>query len=161
VIGYIVRCLCSNATGSLGLYILQGVFLLIPPIFFAATIYMVYSRVVRAVHGESMSLISTRWTTRIFVAGDFFCLGIQGDGAGLLGKIQTTQIGNEIIVVGLGLQILLFALFIFCCATFHLRCRASGPTTDVPWEATLNLLYAVSAAILLRNICECLSQPGD
>ncbi len=156
-IGYIVRTLAYNDTGSLVLYLLQAIFLLIPPVLFAASLYMVYSRIVRAVHGESSSLIPPRWTTTIFVVGDFFCLNIQSGGAGLLANPKNAALGNNIIVAGLGLQVLLFAGFMVACRTFHVRFRArlaaAGRTRhDVPWETLLYMLYATSTAILVRNI---------
>ncbi|RDW74187.1 hypothetical protein BP5796_07629 [Coleophoma crateriformis] len=84
VIGYISRAAATNATGSLIAYIFQALFLLLAPVCFAASLYMVYSRVVRAVHGDSFSLVSPRWTTVIFVLGDWTCLNIQSSGSGLL-----------------------------------------------------------------------------
>ena len=117
---------------------------------------MVYSRVVRAVDGQGFSLISPRWTTIIFVLGDFFCLNIQSTGGGLLVKPKTVQAGNYIIVGGLVLQVLIFMGFMACCLTFNIRFRAhmaeTGATTDIPWQSCLNMLYSTSLAILGRNI---------
>ena len=117
---------------------------------------MVYSRVVRAVHGESFSFISPRWTTAIFILSDSICLSIQSNGGGLLVKPSTVLVGDYIIVAGLGLQILMFAGFMLCCMTFNIRFRAhiaeTGTTSDIPWQSCLNMLYLTSLAILVRNI---------
>ncbi|CAK7223585.1 hypothetical protein SBRCBS47491_005258 [Sporothrix bragantina] len=176
VIGYINRAAAYNATGSLIPYLLQSLFLLLAPIFFAATLYMVYSRIVRAVHGEHLSLITPRWTTRIFVFLDFSFLSIQSDGGGLLAKTKTAQIGSYIIVAGLILQVLAFLGFMVCCIVFHRRFAASQsqsqprryiddmaqhadghhphttPATSVPWRSCLYMLYATSMAVLARNL---------
>ncbi|MCJ1388816.1 hypothetical protein MMC18_001666 [Xylographa bjoerkii] len=155
-IGYIARAAAFNSTGALSPYILQAIFLLLPPVLFAASLYMVYSRVVRAVQGENFSLISPRRTTVIFVLGDFFCLSIQSDGGGLLIKPNTVHVGDCIIVAGLGLQILMFAGFMMCCLSFNIRFRAhiakTGATSDIPWQSCLNMLYSTSLAVLVRNI---------
>jgi len=134
----------------------QGVFLVLAPILFAASLYMVYSRVVRSVHGERFSLMAPRWNTVVFVVGDLTCLNIQGAGAGLLFKPATVKIGNWIVTGGLALQLVLFVGFLWCCVTFHTRYRAhlaqTGATTDIPWQTRLFMLYGASAAIIVRNI---------
>ena len=156
VIGYIGRAAAYNDTGTLGPFMVQGVFLVLPPIFFAASLYMVYSRLVRSVDGASLSLMSPRWTTRIFVSGDWICLNIQGAGAGLLFKPATMQTGNWIVTAGLAIQLMLFIGFIGCCATFHRRFRAhlarTGATTDIPWQTCFYMLYGTSLAVMVRNI---------
>nr|RBQ98114.1 hypothetical protein FVER53263_00259 [Fusarium verticillioides] len=156
VLGYFFRALCYNATDSLPLNIMQALFLLLPPVFFAATLYMVYSRLVRAVGGESCSLISVRWTTRLFVLGDVLTFNIQGNGGGLLANADLVHIGNIIVITGLIAQILLFLAFVACCVVFHRRFRVHLRHTSMPvairWEAYLNMLYFTSALILVRNI---------
>ncbi|MCJ1413704.1 hypothetical protein MMC32_000028 [Xylographa parallela] len=155
-IGYISRAAANNATGALPPYLIQAIFLLLPPVLFAASLYMVFARVIRAVQGDSFSLISPRWTTRIFVLGDVTCLLIQSNGSGLLAKQKTVLTGDYIIVAGLGLQVLLFAGFMVCCLTFNIRFRGhmakTGAASDIPWQSSLNMLYATSLAILVRNI---------
>ena len=117
---------------------------------------MVYSRVVRAVHGERFSLLSPKWCTRIFVAGDLLCLNIQSAGAGFLPRPKLVSIGNGIIVTGLGLQVLIFAGFMWCCILFHRKfarhLRSTGHTVDVQWESVLWMLYGTSVVISIRNI---------
>jgi hypothetical protein len=116
---------------------------------------MVYSRVVRAVDGERFSIISPRWCTRIFVIGDMMCLNIQSSGAGLLGNPKLIKHGDAIIVCGLGLQVIIFAGFMYACVRFHIRFRrylGKEGRTDVSWEATLNMLYITSVVISIRNI---------
>jgi RTA1 like protein len=118
---------------------------------------MVYSRVVRALKADHLSLISPRRTTIIFVLGDFICLTIQSNGGGLLAHENLVHLGEYLIVGGLVIQVLLFAGFMLCCLTFNLRFRAheaggSVPTSNIPWQSCLNMLYATSLAILVRNI---------
>ena len=145
-----------NSTGALLPYVLQAIFLVLPPVFFAATLYMVYSRIVRAIKGEAFSLISTRWTTRLFVIGDLVTLNIQSSGSGLLTNQDLVLIGDYIVFAGLGLQVLMFAAFVYCCAIFNIRFRAhqgqTGGSNAGTWQSRLNMLYATSLLILIRNI---------
>ncbi|KAI9661676.1 MAG: hypothetical protein M1821_008914 [Bathelium mastoideum] len=156
VIGYTARATASNSTGSLAPYLIQAIFLLLPPVLFAATLYMVYSRVVRAVQGERFSLLSPRWTTAIFIFSDFQSLSIQSNGAGLLDRPRTVHIGDYIIIAGLAIQIVMFAGFMLCCLTFNHRLRVhiaeTGSASGIPWQPCLKMLYAASLAILARNI---------
>ncbi|KAJ4319315.1 hypothetical protein N0V84_006399 [Fusarium piperis] len=156
VLGYIFRAAAWNATGSLIFYIMQAVFLLIPPVFFAATLYMVYSRLVRALKGEEFSLISPRWTTIIFVIGDLATLNVQSSGAGMLADDERAATGNKIVVAGLILQVLLFIGFMICCLVFHLRYKAhltdNYVVSDVPWKSCLHMLYWTSMMVLVRNV---------
>ncbi|KAK4569805.1 hypothetical protein LTR86_002774 [Recurvomyces mirabilis] len=163
VLGYITRAISTNATGNLVLFLVQSIFLLLPAVFFAATLYMVYSRVIRAVDGERFSLVTTRRTTIYFVVGDFACLNVQSTGGGLLGSStdSTVKIGQYMVVAGLILQILMFAAFVGCCLVFQMRYQAHLSTAadatarshdSILWYACLYMLYGTSAAILLRNL---------
>ncbi|KAM5349126.1 hypothetical protein ACJ41O_008949 [Fusarium nematophilum] len=155
-LGYICRAMAWDSTDSLPLYIMQATFILIPPSFFAASLYMVYSRIVRAVQGDTCSLISPRWTTRFFVIGDIVTLNIQSTGAGLVANPEHAHVGNPIVVTGLIFQVLLFIVFVMCCIVFHRRFRAhlaeNGGTTNIPWRSCLHMLYWTSVAILVRNV---------
>lgn len=156
VIGYAARAAAYNSTGSLPVYTIQAIFLVLPPVFFAATLYMVYSRIVRAVKGQNLSLIAPRWTTAIFVLGDLLCLNVQSSGSGLLVKASTERIGSWIVVGGLVIQVLLFIGFMICCLIFHSRFRSHvaqvGDSTGIPWRSCLHMLYATSIIILVRNV---------
>jgi hypothetical protein len=156
VAGYIARIFAYYSTSSLGAFIVQAVLLLLPPVLFAATLYMVYARIVRSVQGEHFSAIPPRWMTRLFVCGDLLCLNVQSVGAGLTPHAKVAAIGDAIIVAGLGLQVLIFAVFVVYCARFHRRFRAhvadAGEVGDMPWEQSLNMLYATSLLIQARNV---------
>ncbi|KAM0417355.1 hypothetical protein ACHAPT_012671 [Fusarium lateritium] len=117
---------------------------------------MVYSRLVRALGADKFSLVSPRWTTRIFVVGDLVTLNVQSSGAGLLANDERAALGNKIVIAGLILQVLLFIGFMICCLVFHLRYRAHLTDTyavsHVPWKSCLHMLYWTSIMVLVRNI---------
>jgi hypothetical protein len=76
VIGYIGRALAVNNTGELGPFVIQATFILLPPAFFAASIYMILARIIRAVDGDHLSIINPRLVTKIFVFGDWASIGV-------------------------------------------------------------------------------------
>ncbi|OKL57749.1 hypothetical protein UA08_07105 [Talaromyces atroroseus] len=156
VVGGLPRAAAHGFTGSLVPYIVQDICLVISPVFFAATLYMVYARIVTAAMGETYSPIPPRRTTIIFVFGDLSCLNIQAGSAGLLPHPRIANIGDYIIVVGLILQVLMFIGFMACCLLFNKRfCKhmaETGNTRDIPWQSCLNMLYGTSLTVLARNI---------
>lgn len=157
IIGYAGRAASYSMTGELAPYITQSIFLLLAPVLFAASLYMTLGRLIRRVQGDSCSIIPPGWLTKIFVFGDVFSFLVQGSGAGLMasGSASSMKNGENIVVAGLVLQILMFGLFVLTGAIFNVRFRKLAPTarqTDIPWQSTLYMLYVTSAFIMLRNI---------
>lgn len=155
-IGYAARAGASNNTGKLMPYIIQSIFVLLAPTLFAATVYMVLARIIRAVDGEKLSPIRMELITKIFVTCDIVTFFVQGGGGGLMAVSSLTNIGQDIVLAGLVLQILTFALFVFTAVTFDQRIRKT-PTSaiiqgDVSWKQHLRSLYAISAMIFIRSI---------
>jgi hypothetical protein len=61
-------------------FIIQGTLLLVGPLFFAATVYMMLGRAVRCAAAETVSRVGSRWYTRVFVTADVSTLVVQGLG---------------------------------------------------------------------------------
>lgn len=72
-------------------YVIQQLFLLLAPSFFAASIYMILGRIIRLLNGESNSLIRTSWLTKIFVTGDVLSFLMQGSGMPLITTLITSE----------------------------------------------------------------------
>ncbi|RSL98998.1 hypothetical protein CEP52_009957 [Fusarium oligoseptatum] len=161
VVGFIGRVAANNATDQLMPYILQSLFLLIPPSLFAASIYMTLGRIMRGLgpKGEMCSIIKVKWLTTTFVVGDVFSFLIQSTGAGLMASGGDPKLGENIVVGGLVIQILFFGLFVAASVVFHLRYRRNSanwpgaqPAGNFDWEKMMLMLYSTSALILIRCI---------
>jgi hypothetical protein len=69
------------------------------------------------------------------------------------------QMGENIILGGLILQILVFMVFVVVAGTWHRRLeayqmsRGVARAGDLPWQRYITLLYAASACIAIRNTC--------
>ncbi|KAL8917620.1 MAG: hypothetical protein Q9172_005761 [Xanthocarpia lactea] len=157
-IGYIGRIVGHSRPDSLPAYIVQSIFILVAPALFAASIYMTLGRLIRATHAQSHSVIRVTWLTKVFVCGDVLTFFIQGGGGGIMASHDPDKVklGQNIILAGLFLQIILFGLFVLVSIIFHFRLRKQ-PTQasyagDVQWQKMLWVLYAVSAIIMVRNI---------
>jgi len=162
IIGYIARAVAHNNTDSIPVYTIQSLLLLLAPILFAASIYMILGRLIRVLDGQSHSLIGTNWITRIFVGGDVLCFMTQGAGGGLLSQAKTKKdmnTDNNIILGGLILQVVVFCFFVAVAVVFHLRMRKrptqaaiSGPLGGAKWSRLLIGLYITSVMIAVRNL---------
>lgn len=156
IIGYGARAAAHNATGELIPFIIQNTLTLLPPVLFAASIYMVLGRIIVAVQGEPYSLIRPSILTKVFVGGDIASFCIQGGGAGIMAQGGNAETGEKIIVGGLLVQIIMFGLFIITAVLFQTRYqkhKAAVATCDaMGWRASMNMLYGVSALIMVRSI---------
>ncbi|KAG4426423.1 hypothetical protein IFR04_000305 [Cadophora malorum] len=161
-IGYVGRLISAGqeyGEWSTGPYIMQTLSILLAPAFFAASIYMILGRLIVLVDGESHSPIRVKWLTKIFVGGDVLSFLAQSAGGGMLGKAKKqsdVDLGENIIIAGLAIQVLFFGLFVIVSAIFHFRIRAMpslrSKQISVPWQSYLFILYIASALILVRSV---------
>ncbi|KAF2126540.1 RTA1-domain-containing protein [Dothidotthia symphoricarpi CBS 119687] len=139
-------------------YIIQGVLLLVGPLFYAATTYMMLGRTILLAGGEDVSLIKPKWYTRIFVAADVSTLIIQGLGASIMGtmKLNLAIAGEKVVIAGLALQVFTFVVFLVASVDFQIRMNRKvnnyTATEDLSnnWRKMLWILYSVSTLILFR-----------
>lgn len=81
-VGYAGRAASARQAPDFTLmpYIIQSLLLLLGPSFFAASIYMVFGRIIRLTGGERHSMIRPSWLTKIFVVGDVLSFFVQSGG---------------------------------------------------------------------------------
>lgn len=58
----------------------QSLLLLLAPALFAASVYMIFGRLIRLLGGERYSIIRVKWLTKIFVLGDALSFLVQSGG---------------------------------------------------------------------------------
>ena len=83
IIGYIGRAIAHSNTTTIGLYILENIFILLAPTLFTASIYMTLGRVIRRVGAEHLSVIRVSRLTKTFVWGDVLSFVVQGNSSSL------------------------------------------------------------------------------
>lgn len=156
IIGYIGRAIAHDNTGGLEPYMIQSLMLLLAPALFAASIYMTLGRVILSVDGARLSIIRPGWLTKLFVLGDVFSFVIQGSGGGLLARGNNLALGQNIILGGLGIQILMFGLFGATAVAFHIRLHrwptGASLQSKSAWRRQLCVLHTVSALIMTRCV---------
>lgn len=165
-IGYGMRRLAADRVDVLGLYIGQGLLLLLPPGFFSATIYMLLKKVILCMGAQNYSRLSLRWLTKIFVAADCFSLFLQAAGGGLQGakKRNMTKIGQWTTIFGLIVQVIAFSAFLYLTRTFDVALQSdpASPANRVsttaqhrkwaPWQQCLGAIYVSGCLILVRSV---------
>ncbi|KZL81957.1 rta1 domain protein [Colletotrichum incanum] len=145
---------------TLGPYIIQNVLLLIAPALMAASIYMILGRIIELTDGESHALIKRRWLTKIFVSGDVLSLLLQSSGGGMMASAgegnNMMEIGENVIIVGLFVQLAVFGFFIVTAALFHRRMKlvptAKSHQPEIRWGYYLLTLYVTSVLIWVRSV---------
>ncbi|EPS45343.1 hypothetical protein H072_621 [Dactylellina haptotyla CBS 200.50] len=157
VIGYGARIYCHWNTNLIGAYVVQSTFILLAPVLYAASIYMVLGRLVSSARAGHLSIVRPTRLTKIFVAGDILSLTVQGNAVSLTTKDKTKSIGEAIITAGLFIQLIVFGFFVIVALIFHKRMRkgianGSEQEPDVPWRQGLRMLYACSVLIMVRSV---------
>ena len=157
---------CPNLVPSIATRVLRvseyipacacGTHLLIPAS--RASIYMSLGRQIRAMRHEELSLISTKWMTKIFVLGDILSFLTQGAGGGIESQrdANSVTVGAWIIVGGLVIQLIWFGFFVVVAGVFHFRLNKAATSSQVlqatGWRRFINVLYLACALILIRSI---------
>lgn len=158
-IGYAARAAAHNNTKSLTPYIVQSLFILLAPIFFAASIYAILGRLITRLHGNDISIVHPSIMTKFFVFGDVLCFLIQGTGGGMLTQAKTqsaVNFGNNIVLIGLVVQVYIFCFFSKIAVSFHCEMAkypSLGVTSgDFEWRRYFWCLYAACACVGIRNL---------
>ncbi|KAF7560349.1 hypothetical protein G7046_g3802 [Stylonectria norvegica] len=156
VIGFAARISAYNQTGKMMPFVIQNTFILLAPALFAASVYMVLGRIIQQVHGEALSIVPVRWLTKLFVFGDVMSFMVQGGAAGLMATGGHAQMGENMVVGGLLVQVTVFGLFVVTTVIFQMRIR-KNPTSEsldptVSWKKYLYMLYAISLLIITRSV---------
>ncbi|KAI8154286.1 hypothetical protein KHU50_010771 [Colletotrichum sp. SAR 10_65] len=133
--------------------------LLLGPALLAASIYMVLGRLIRFLEAEHLAFIRTKWLTKIFVLGDVISFVTQGAGGAILSRAKSlsdVDLGENIIIAGLAVQIAFFGVFIIVICLFHYRINRSPtcPCNSVilRWRPFIWILYGASILIMVRSV---------
>jgi hypothetical protein len=123
VVGYIGRAVSNSNPLALGPFITQALTILLAPPLFAASIYMVLGRTIVLLHAEHHSIISVKWLTKVFVGGDVLSFLTQSAGGGIQtgNTLADYNLGQNLIMAGLGIQLAFFGFFIIAAGIFHFK----------------------------------------
>ncbi|KAF4840282.1 Protein RTM1 [Colletotrichum siamense] len=161
IVGYIGRALSATETPdwTTTAYTIQSLTLLLGSALLAASVYMVLGRLIRFLEAEHLALIRTKWLTKIFVLGDIISFVTQGAGGAILSRaklLSDVDLGENIIIAGLAVQIAFFGVFIIVIRLFHYRINRSPtkPCNSVTLRRRpfIWILYGASVLIMVRSV---------
>ncbi|CAD6468507.1 Y55_G0052380.mRNA.1.CDS.1 [Saccharomyces cerevisiae] len=155
IVGYIARAVSSSNTKEIAPYVIQAVLLLIAPALYAATIYMLFGRLLHVMRCESLMIVSSRFETSFFVFGDVVSFCLQAAGGGLMATVNGRTTGSNLITAGLVIQIAFFGFFIINEFRFSYSVARVCPfyrhISKKWWFLNLTLLLS-SVLIMVRSI---------
>jgi len=155
IVGYAGRIGCVYDLDSFDFYVVQSLFVLLAPIFYAVSIYSLLGKIVQFVGAEDKSPVKPTRITCIFVIGDIISFVMQSTGGGMMAQGgENAQTGSEIVLIGLIIQLVFFFFFIFLTVLFHVRAQKLEKTAQLKgnWKMLLKILEASSVLILIRSV---------
>lgn len=156
--GYVFRFISAGSPTDLGPYIAQSLCIILPPSLYAATIYMIYGRLVVFVNAAEASIIRPTRVTKIFVCGDVFAFFMQAGGGGMMAQASMADMGQKIMLLGLFVQLLFLGFFLCISLVFWQRMSKSSKKHAVPqygkhaWDKLLKMVLGAAVIIILRCI---------
>ncbi|CAF1054443.1 unnamed protein product [Adineta ricciae] len=153
IIGYSTRLASRQDSYNINLYSAQYAFLVLAPIFLAASVYIILGQIIRFV--DHPSLIPAKWIAIIFVICDIISFIIQVIGAIILlnqSKSSNLTTGKYILLAGLIVQVVTFLFFIICAVHFHIDTIQNGKNGK--WKWLMMSLYIDCALILVSQHME-------
>ena len=153
--GYVARAISSSNVNATMPYAIQSLLLLVAPSLSAATIYMLFGKMLVLLKCTDLSIIPSRYNTKFFVIGDILSFFVQSGGGALMSKGKSINTGTNIVIAGLFIQIAFFGFFLLTELKFAFKV---GSTVSVSSRATatwktLNVtLLFTSLLILIRSI---------
>ncbi|EPE27388.1 hypothetical protein GLAREA_03303 [Glarea lozoyensis ATCC 20868] len=153
-LGYIARFASARKDTSVMLYAIQSLLIILPPSLYAATMYMIFGRLVVFVNHPSASLIRPTRVTKIFVTGDTLSFLLQAGGGGMMSISSMANMGQTLIMVGLACQLLFFGFFLVMAITFRQRMLKSfiPKTGKYNWHSLMTILLIASGLIIARCV---------
>lgn len=156
--GYIARFFSARTPTEMMPFIAQSLFIILPPSLYAATIYMIYGRLVVFVDAAAASIIRPSRVTKIFVTGDVLAFFMQAGGGGMMAVAEMADLGQKIMLVGLFVQLLFFGFFLVIAVVFFRRLKNSPAGRMVPrygrheWSALLKMMLCAAVVVIARCV---------
>ncbi|ENH75914.1 Protein RTM1 [Fusarium oxysporum f. sp. cubense race 1] len=146
--GLAARIYSTDHLRDQGSYGTQTLLILLAPIFFSAAIYMFLGRIIRASDHPDLSIIRISWLSKFFVTGDVFLVNAN--------DTADENSGENVVLAGLALQVVILVVFLLCAGTFHARLARRGLigaiNPNLLLVIMLSELYACAILILFRNV---------
>jgi RTA1 like protein len=156
--GYAFRYVSAGTPSAMYPYIGQSLCIILPPSLYAATIYMIYGRLVVFVNAAEASIIRPTRVTKIFVCGDVLAFFMQASGGGMMAQASMADMGQKIMLFGLFVQLFFLGFFLCISLVFWKRMSKSSKRYAIPqygkhsWDLLLKMVVAAAVIIICRCV---------
>ncbi|RDW60670.1 hypothetical protein BP6252_12053 [Coleophoma cylindrospora] len=143
----------------------QAVALTSAPALMAASVFLHHERIIKATDGAQLSPWKLKTFKLVFLIGDCFSFLIQSVGSALrlTSDPQWIRLGNRLVMMGLGEQIIFLVIFGYVAGTLHYRLARNPPArlthkanprladVPIPFKKHLMVLYLAAILIIIRS----------
>jgi RTA1 like protein len=129
----------------------RAVCLTIAPVFFSASIYVTLSKSI-VFFAPELSRFKPQLFYWIFIPADIVCLVLQAAG-GALSTESGSQVGVDISMAGLILQVIVILVFVVAFADYMVRYWRSGSMNSFGWRLKAFFAGLTAAIILILTRC--------
>ncbi|KAF9781165.1 RTA1 like protein-domain-containing protein [Thelephora terrestris] len=150
-LGFVLRVLSKHSPSSIGIFAIEGLFIICSPAAFLAFNYITYGRLISYI-GAEHSIINPGKVAGTFVISDVFTFLLQAGGSGLQTSYKLANTGQKIVLVGLALQAVSYGFFIVLLIKSHISIKSSGSRPMDKSSTLIWVLYFSSAFIFIRCI---------
>ncbi|KAI9682299.1 MAG: hypothetical protein M1817_000353 [Caeruleum heppii] len=154
IVGYVFRLRSTKNPYAVISFVVQYFFLVVMPCLLAASVYAILGKLIRRL-GRQYSVLGPRPVIWIFVAFDLVCTAVQVVGAAKIGVAQSNRqdptTANNILLVGLAVQVFSFTCFLALYLAFLVRARK---VIGALWPFILSLTVAI-LLLFLRTCFRC------
>ncbi|OQE30493.1 hypothetical protein PENFLA_c003G07615 [Penicillium flavigenum] len=158
---YAIRAASVKKPDNIGLYATSATLIVIAPVLVCASLYIFIGKLIQSTGKEPLLFfgkVSPVWIPRIFVMSDVLSFLTQASGSGIASSndwegIQK-NVGVGVLIGGLVLQLVTFALFLLLVVWFDMRSTPSslGGGMESGVRLVLNGIYVASFFIMVRLI---------
>jgi hypothetical protein len=159
--GFVLRIILANNQDSLGLFIIEQIFIICSPACFLAFNYIVYGRLITEWVNPQYSLLRPSIVAKVFITSDILTFLIQAGGSGFTDD-DTIEIGMHIMLGGLVLQLISYVLFQIMFTVVHWRVHKAGALVHKQrWHKILWVLHFSSVFIVIRCVFRVAERADD
>ncbi|KAF4982340.1 hypothetical protein FZEAL_2016 [Fusarium zealandicum] len=152
VIGYVGRVMMYNNPFSFNAFMIQIVCLTIAPVFYTASIYVTLSKTIGFL-GPELSRFKPQLFYWIFIPFDIVCLILQAAGGALSTSSDNSDLGVDLSMAGLVLQVVVLVIFIATFGDYMFRYLRSGRAAHFHWRLIAFFAGLCTAIILVLARC--------
>ncbi|KAM3065304.1 phospholipid-translocating ATPase rsb1 [Clarireedia jacksonii] len=171
LLGYIARILVHANPFDNDYFLMYLICLTIAPAFLTAAIYLCLSRIV-IVYGPELSRFKPGTYTIVFCTCDIISLVLQAAGGAIASSANTRQssdLGKNIMLAGLGFQVFSIILFFLACSEFAWRVRKAKGLWNPIYLSLVNSAFfkafmaglaLATTTIFIRSTYRCIELSG-